>query len=362
MAPPQTRQPFTMIRNTSSSQVRVITKRPVILLRQSIENRNIQEAIHAASSLEGEKVSVDDWCYCLKELFVSLDNLGIDDDAQWRSLLGRLLDHGDDDKRFDLIAHIIRVKIAEGQDNELRDSQAYFEIITSLLSVFPQLAAHVRRRRNIFHLAADVGVTKIISIAKQKIEDKVLLRTALMLKDNGGDTPLAIAVKNKYLEIVRELAEDATSEMITPTILLNTLTKEHYSILQTLVCPGPRSNLVTIELLKKAILNGSIQTWDYLIDMYPSTSIDESDLLKSAVVKRRDDIVESLLKKKPEMALWIDDEGENRSVLYYNVPLVNESPDVQQKIRDAIALKIIEASGPNPKACKVGQFLILYHH
>lgn len=52
------------------------------------------------------------------------------------------------------------------------------------------------------------------------------------------------------------------------------------------------------------------------------------------------------MEKNPSLALWQDENGD-RSILYYNSRAdKSENPNVQQRIRDAIALKIVERCEP----------------
>ena len=73
--------------------------------------------------------------------------------------------------------------------------EAYLKIVTKILDLFPILATHLKRNKNIFHLAADEGRSEVIMTAKQSISNQDLLSQALLQKDSGNNTPLAIAVR-----------------------------------------------------------------------------------------------------------------------------------------------------------------------
>ncbi len=229
--------------------------------RQAILARDLQEAIKFAKALEPPIPVLGKWIECIRDLVITFPTL---ETLEVESLLHNLLAHGDDEKKFNLLSNIIR----NFGELEFELKEASLKIVSKLLELFPIMATYMKNNQNLFHKAADAGCSEIILAAKQGIADELLLSQALLQKDSSassGNTPLAIAVRSKDLDTVKVLVEDASLEMITPTLLFKTVSEGELRILQTLV--GTRSNLITISLLEKAIPRGGIETWKYLLGL-----------------------------------------------------------------------------------------------
>lgn len=319
----------------------------VLELEEAILGKKWPKAITILNDLR--RIATNDWYANLRRL--ALGN--IEDGRQ--PLLNRLLVFGNASDRFRLLAYICREVGQQDDAHEQDVTQDYLKIAEMVLDHSPILATYVQIEtcHNIFHVAANNDAAGIVILARAIISEQPILIQALTRKDTNGKTPLAIAVTRKsdypakQLETVKQISKGASLDMITPSLLLYTLTDGHYPILQELVEPtsGQRSKLVTIQLLERTVANGaSIQIWNFLVTKVDPSLIDKSDLLIEAVKGRREDIIASLLKHNPSLCALRDDNG--KCVLFHNTPAPNEAADIRQRIRDKIVLKIIETCEP----------------